>query len=38
VLAFLTVLLMPKVELRATSASAAVRSETAPTAPMTEEV
>jgi EmrB/QacA subfamily drug resistance transporter len=38
VLAFVTVLLMPKVELRATSASAAVRSEAAPTAPMTEEV
>jgi EmrB/QacA subfamily drug resistance transporter len=38
VLAFLTLLLMPKVELRATSASAAVRSEAAPTAPMTEEV
>ena len=37
-LAFLTLLLMPKVELRATSASAAVRSEAAPTAPMTEEV
>ncbi len=38
VLAFLTLLLMPKVELRSTSASAAVRSEAAPTAPMTEEV
>ena len=38
VLAFLTLLLMPKVELRATSASAAVRSEAAPTAPVTEEV
>src|SRR3954453_15367768 len=38
VLAFLTLLLMPKVELRAPSASAAVRSEAAPAAPMTEEV
>jgi EmrB/QacA subfamily drug resistance transporter len=38
ILAFLTLLLMPKVELRATSAGAAVRSEAAPTAPVTEEV
>jgi hypothetical protein len=38
ILAFLVLLLMPKVELRATSASAAVRSEAAPTAPLTEEV
>ena len=38
VLAFLILLLMPKVELRATSASAAVRSESAPTAPVTEQV
>jgi EmrB/QacA subfamily drug resistance transporter len=38
VLAFLTLLLMPKVELRATSASAAVRSEAAPTAPVTEQL
>jgi EmrB/QacA subfamily drug resistance transporter len=38
VLAFLTLLLMPKVELRSTSASAAVRSETAPTAPVTDQV
>ncbi len=38
VLAFLTLLLMPKVELRATSASAAVRSEAAPTAPVTDQV
>jgi hypothetical protein len=37
-LAFLTLLLMPKVELRATSASAAVRSEAAPTAPVTDQV
>jgi len=37
-LAFVTLLLMPKVELRATSASAAVRSEAAPTAPMTDQV
>jgi hypothetical protein len=37
-LAFLTLLLMPKVELRATSASAAVRSESAPTAPVTDQV
>jgi EmrB/QacA subfamily drug resistance transporter len=36
-LAFLILLLMPKVELRATSAGAAVRSEAAPTAPLTEE-
>jgi hypothetical protein len=34
----LVLLLMPKVELRATSASAAARSEAAPTAPVTEEV
>jgi predicted MFS family arabinose efflux permease len=38
VLAFLVLLLMPKVELRATSASAAARSETAPTAPVTDQV
>ena len=38
VLAFLTLLLMPKVELRSTSASAAVRSEGAPTAPVTDQV
>jgi hypothetical protein len=38
ILAFLTLLLMPKVELRATSASAAVRSEAAPTAPITDQV
>jgi EmrB/QacA subfamily drug resistance transporter len=38
ILAFLTLMLMPKVELRATSASAAARSETAPTAPMTDQV
>ncbi len=37
-LAFLILLLMPKVELRATSASAAVRSEAAPTAPVTDQV
>jgi|tagenome__1003787_1003787.scaffolds.fasta_scaffold20987131_3 EmrB/QacA subfamily drug resistance transporter len=37
-LAFFTLLLMPKVELRATSASAAVRSEAAPTAPVTDQV
>jgi hypothetical protein len=38
VLAFLVLLLMPKVELRATSASAAVRSEAAPTAPVVDQV
>ena len=38
ILAFLILLLMPKVELRATSASAAVRSEAAPTAPLTDQV
>jgi fucose permease len=38
VLAFLVLLLMPKVELRATSASAAARSEAAPTAPVTDQV
>jgi len=38
VLAFLVLLLMPKVELRATSASAAVRSEAAPTAPVSDQV
>ncbi len=38
ILAFLILLLMPKVELRATSASAALRSEAAPTAPVTDEV
>jgi EmrB/QacA subfamily drug resistance transporter len=38
VIAFLILLLMPKVELRATSASAAVRSEAAPTAPVTDQV
>ena len=40
VLAFLVLLLMPQVELRATSASAAVRSEgaAAPTAPVDDEV
>jgi EmrB/QacA subfamily drug resistance transporter len=36
VLGFLVLLLMPHVELRATSAAAAVRSEAAPTAPVTE--
>jgi hypothetical protein len=38
VVAFLILLLMPKVELRATSASAAVRSEAAPTAPVSEQI
>jgi EmrB/QacA subfamily drug resistance transporter len=38
VLAFLVLMLMPKVELRATSASAATRSEAAPTAPVTDQV
>ena len=38
VLGFLVLWLMPHVELRATSAAAAVRSEAAPTAPITEEV
>jgi EmrB/QacA subfamily drug resistance transporter len=38
VLAFLVLLLMPKVQLRATSASAATRSESAPTAPVTDQV
>jgi EmrB/QacA subfamily drug resistance transporter len=39
ILAFLTLLLMPKVELRSTSASAAVRSESAaPTAPVSDQV
>src|SRR4051812_9205161 len=38
ILAFLVLLLMPKVELRATSASVAVRSESAPTAPVTDQV
>jgi hypothetical protein len=38
ILAFLVLLLMPKVELRATSASAAVRSEAAPTAPLADQV
>jgi EmrB/QacA subfamily drug resistance transporter len=38
VLAFLILLLMPNVELRGTSASAAVRSEAAPTAPVTDQV
>jgi hypothetical protein len=38
VLAFLVLLLMPKVELRATSASAATRAEAAPTAPVTDQV
>jgi EmrB/QacA subfamily drug resistance transporter len=38
VLAFLVLLLMPSIELRATSASAATRSEAAPTAPLSEEV
>jgi EmrB/QacA subfamily drug resistance transporter len=38
VIAFLVLLLMPKVELRATSASAAVRTEAAPTAPVTDQV
>ncbi len=37
-LAFFILLLMPKVELRATSASAAVSSEAAPTAPVTEQL
>jgi EmrB/QacA subfamily drug resistance transporter len=38
VVAFLVLMLMPRVELRATSASAAARSEAAPTAPMTDQV
>ncbi|MGC4109239.1 MAG: MDR family MFS transporter [Nocardioides sp.] len=38
ILAFVILLFMPKVELRATSASAAVRSEAAPTAPVTDQV
>jgi EmrB/QacA subfamily drug resistance transporter len=38
VLAFLVLMLMPKVELRATSASAATRAEAAPTAPVTDQV
>jgi predicted MFS family arabinose efflux permease len=38
ILAFITLLFMPKVELRATSASVAVRSEAAPTAPVTDQV
>ena len=38
VVAFLVLLLMPKVELRATSASAAVRTEAAPAAPVTDQV
>jgi EmrB/QacA subfamily drug resistance transporter len=38
ILAFLVLLFMPKVELRATSAQAAVRSEAAPTAPVTDQV
>jgi hypothetical protein len=38
ILAFLILLLMPKVELRATSAQAALRSEAAPTAPVTDQV
>jgi hypothetical protein len=38
VLAFLVLLLMPKVELRATSASAATRAEAAPTAPVSDQV
>jgi EmrB/QacA subfamily drug resistance transporter len=38
VIGFLVLWLMPHVELRATSAAAAVRSEAAPTAPVTEEV
>jgi EmrB/QacA subfamily drug resistance transporter len=37
-LGFLVLWLMPHVELRATSASAAVRSEAAPTAPVTDQV
>jgi hypothetical protein len=35
---FLVLWLMPHVELRATSAAAAVRSEAAPTAPVTDQV
>jgi hypothetical protein len=35
---FAVLWLMPHVELRATSASAAVRSEAAPTAPVTDQV
>ncbi len=38
IIAFLILLLMPKVELRATSAGAAVRAEAAPTAPMADQV
>jgi EmrB/QacA subfamily drug resistance transporter len=38
VLAFLVLLLMPKVELRATSASVATRAEAAPTAPVPDQV
>jgi hypothetical protein len=38
ILAFLVLLLMPKVELRATSAQAALRSESAPTAPVADQV
>jgi EmrB/QacA subfamily drug resistance transporter len=38
IVAFLILLLMPKVELRATSAQAAVRAEAAPTAPVVDEV
>jgi hypothetical protein len=38
VLGFLVLWLMPHVELRATSAAAAVRSEAAPTAPVTDQV
>jgi hypothetical protein len=38
VIGFLVLWMMPHVELRATSASAAVRSEAAPTAPVTDQV
>jgi EmrB/QacA subfamily drug resistance transporter len=38
VIGFLVLWMMPHVELRATSAAAAVRSETAPTAPVTDQV
>jgi len=38
VMGFLVLWMMPHVELRATSASAAVRSEAAPTAPVTDQV
>jgi fucose permease len=38
IIAFLILLLMPKVELRATSAQAAARAEAAPTAPVADQV